>query len=239
MLTYGQLYEGVLRKLDKFGSPDFDIPDFNVLMPQAIRNVLRPAIDEAETKQKTTDNIRYLLRRVTYSVEPAEDSTDKPLAGNAGELPDDYYMLRKRSVEIEYEMVAPYGRLKVGDTFVATATRVDGDQRASVPENYFLRATPRQPYFRVFNNNLEVFPEMLPAELKIKSIKAEYFRQLPEVKLVEAEDLAPTEESLKTQTIYPDYLDDQFIEECVRLVQRGTGDERIPVNPGANPSFLT
>jgi len=241
MLTYSQLYEGVLRKLDKFGSPDIDIPDFNYFMPQAVRNVLTAAIDAAETNQKTTDNIRRLMAKVVYKKEPDASLQDKPLELANLVLPTDYYHLRKRALRITYQLLQAYGRHQsLSEKFTVTATRVDGDQQASASDNYFLRARFRDPHFRVINNRLEIFPAP-DAYWEPVTIEAEYFMEPPIVKLEELEDEpnVPTEESANIQTIFPAYMDDQFIEECVRLVQRSTGDERTQLNPGATPAFLT
>ena len=145
MTTARQVWNNLLIKLSKVGSPSILLSEFNTLANQAIYQTINKFYAEYETTQQTTDNLRVLKANTTLEPKPFGEDWN---LNYYVDLPVDYlHILRctciydlgdKRNCDNKKYIKYP-------------ATKLTSESYSKIEEDYYNRPLYKRPYFYINN----------------------------------------------------------------------------------------
>lgn len=135
-------YRDVLKELDKFESPSFDIRDFNYFFPKAISRYIDQNYRQFDVLQKEVDDIGSMLKLN----QPLQLASDGTVA-----LPADYrHML---GVRVKVKFIATRGKYRTNDLAEFYPERMKSGQKGFRYKNAFGKPNFRRYYYELSQGN--------------------------------------------------------------------------------------
>jgi hypothetical protein len=148
MLKYSELYEGVLRHLDKYSTPSFELGDFNQFANEAISNDVRDLLDIAKEGNRPAVLELQRLEKI-HTVLAANDGT--------ADKPSDFWHPRSLLVIFKPAVGAtckPFGEAPEISADLLLPEHEDAFQKPV--GTYYIKPAVTRPYYRAGGAKLEV-----------------------------------------------------------------------------------
>jgi len=156
-MTSREIYDAILVELNKnFGTPDLLLEDFNHFINKGIFQWVQKRYNVYDTNEQTGDDVQVLQ---TPAVLLAPNFYDVPETGKftyrkkgndfifTCDLDDTYFHML--SCILEYTIISDFKCYKAGSTFMMPAKRSTSAIESTVSKNAWLKASYRNPYFKV------------------------------------------------------------------------------------------
>lgn len=202
MMTSAELYRNVLRELDKYESPTFDVQDFNYFFNSAIEEYISINYSKFDMKQKELDDIRTLVKREQVTV------TNSSIV-----LPEDYRHL----LEISLNLTFTNPRCNEVISYVQTAKKIEADKLGYIRENSYLAPNRYNSYYTIRGNNVIL---SIGNNITVTSAVLEYLR-IPTAVVFD-----PVVSANNVNSEFPLHVDYELIKLCRRIFLENTESSR-------------
>jgi len=147
-----KMYEGVLRELNRFGSPRYDIDDHNYFVNKAKDYVVEEIIKNYELNQRLTEMLKGIVKPASILFN-ANDRTDKRI----GDLPIDFDSLK--SCKVIFRAKEDFSCFKKGQKIHIPARRLTEDSEMFVHINsyYWPSFIKENVYYQTRDLKIEIF----------------------------------------------------------------------------------
>lgn len=217
------LYEAVLVELNSYGSPLFDVADFNYWINKASDQFIKEQLNLLEVTAKETHYLRMISKKGEVSF-----SGEGSLLVYDGELPVDYRRLT--SCQFHYRVTSKWKRYLAGDRIVAPARRLRDDSEDFILSNSYFQPTVKEPYYKVIGQKLYAFFHPVHEAvigLVLEKAEIRFIAQHEDIEL--GEDLT----DIKNSPFQPE-VNRELVKLCTRLFLENSGNPRLqthlPVN---------
>lgn len=207
-----ELYEGVLRELDKYGSPDFEIHEFNDFINRAQDIYLNEELKAYDMVDAVSDNLSVLVSNKSIPVNETDDSENR-----SGELPEDYRRITGCLAVIRVK--TEFDGYSQGTKLTFPARRMTADSESfSMDNSYFSPIVSRHVirlFRRVKGKSIEILydtPMNPNNNILVEAIRLEYIRNPKRIKL--SDDYESVEGSE-----FPENVDDRILSLCAGLIR--------------------
>lgn len=197
-----QIYKDVLRELDKYNSPSFEIEDFNYFFNKARLERCNIRYQLFDTKQQLTDDLRSLVVHKIY--------TKQEMVNNYGLLPSDYFHTLGTKVTFGYKLTE--GCNIGGSTFSKACKRLTADNSGFILGRKFYEPSPKRPYYKLEGDSI-LIERGFDLNLEIVSLDLEYLKYPKQIKLNPDFTSTPVNDTSE----FSDYVDNEDIKICVSL----------------------
>lgn len=230
MKTAIDLYQSVLREIDKYGAPSFEVGDFVYFYNKAITQYVNQRYSLFEIKQQLTDDLRVLIvSGKEFILNPTVNTNVK--FTTISDFDPEYLHLLNCIVTFKYKKLDCNG---VNYLHAEACKRLDADKYAYVINNSYLKPDVKRPYFKISGDQLEIVfdtPNKLNTEVVVNKINIDYLRTPTRITLDSVTFIGNTSE-------FPDYVDTEIINICTKLflenVEQGRIQTNIPINQTIN-----
>ena len=176
-----KIYEGVLRELDRFGSPRYDIDDHNYFVNKAKNKVVEELISAYEVTQRITEMLKGIVKSGVI-VFNANDRSSLRI----GNLPTDFDSIK--SCMVSFRIKEEFSCFKKGGKVSLPARRLTEDSEMFIHTNSFYWASFEKEniYYQTRELKLELFYDMEQepeTRVVIDSAKIEYTVSPPDILL--------------------------------------------------------
>lgn len=215
-MTDVQLYESLLQEIDKVKAPDIYLDSFNYFANRAITDYINLRYNLYDTKQQTTDDLRYWFKSVNININGSVTqnnlvignvTVNKINRGWSYILPTDYLHILKVSVYFK----------NCNETFVCKKYTSDLD--GGTLNNYYLKPKKRNPYFKINNNQIEI---ILDTNDTIDLLTIDYLKTPNVINLLDV-----TQPNLLE---FDGYVFYEIIKVLVKLILENNSDVRLQTN---------
>lgn len=253
-MTLRESYEYVLIECNKLKAPSILLEDFVYTFNKAIQQYINSVYNRCEFDQQSTDDLGWLQTRkqITEIIE-----------NNRCNLPNDYVHLLNCIVTFSKNSSCANK-----NTITSPCRRMTADLYGGVMNNYYLKPTPKRPYYYIINDySVQTQPTKDNSKIKFEFgedwEKSRNSHQTP-VKLeilgatqtwnisnVEVTYLRSpmyytmTQEDIfnmddETQILeFPDYVCYEIINICVRLLLENASDPRLQTHIPVNQTIVS
>jgi len=197
-------YRYVLKELDKFESPTFNVDDFNYFFNSAIDAYITKNFEQGDIFEKELDDISVIVRD-GYSATRASDHT-------LFSKPDDYRHMLYGSATVEVN--SDYRKWKRGDSVTFVLKRQRTNRRGYQEENAYEQPSEEYSQYRVSNEYIKVLvgPNFDPLSLIMMYIAK------PNVVYLNPNSGADFNNPANNSVIqFPDYVAKEIIKWCARM----------------------
>lgn len=146
-----KMYEGVLRELDRFGSPRYDINDHNYFVNVSKDEVVDQTIKAYEITQEVTELLQGIIVSQDIQLNP-NDRTSVRIA----DLRTDFDNLK--GVEVTFRFIKDHECHKKGDKVMPPVRRLTTDAMGFAKSNNYYRPSFEKEniYYRVRDKKIEI-----------------------------------------------------------------------------------
>lgn len=138
-------YRDVLRELDKYESPSFEIKEFNYFFPKAISRYIAQNYEKFDVIQKEVDDLRSIIKT-------AQEFTMD--ANGLVELPGDYRHMLHVKAKVKYKVAV--GRFDANETGFVFPERMKSGQKGFRMRNAFGRPSYRRHYYELAGSSFQL-----------------------------------------------------------------------------------
>lgn len=243
-MTSRQIFEAVQIELVKISSPTLKLYEFNYLCNKAITQYVNKIYNIYDTNQQTTDDLRVLSSTASLIPKRIEDTFGNIIYEVT--LPEDY--LHLLNCICIFNVDKPKNCWKAGQTVTIPATRLTSDSWGTILTNVYNRPSPTKPYYYIHNHKdqetKKSFTLKTPIKLpetkceirygnndsifKLVQVQIDYLR-LPQFVRLTQEQVDLTIDTSQIME-FPDYVNQEIINELVHLAMEHSGDPRLPNN---------
>jgi hypothetical protein len=158
-MTSREVYEGVLIELDKKGSPDLLIDEFNYYINKGMYEYVNKRYNVYDINQQTSDDLQVLKESadiVGTAIKAIGETTSTSDGISITEarfnaiLPLNYFHLT--NCVLEYKLKKDFKCYKKDTLYSIGARRITSDLYAGVIQNAWLRPQYKNPYYMIQNN---------------------------------------------------------------------------------------
>lgn len=176
-----KMYEGVLRELDRFGSPRYDVDDHNYFVNVSKDEVVDEIIKAYELTQEVTELLQGIIVSQDIPMNP-NDRTSNRIAA----LRPDFDNLK--GVEVTFRFIKDYGCHKKGEKVMPHIRRLTTDAMGFAKSNNYYRPSFEKEniYYRVRDKKIEILfdtPEARADFVVIDNIWVEHTSHPPDIVL--------------------------------------------------------
>ena len=207
-----EIYEYILIESHKLNAPNLKLFEFNYYINKAINQVVNKIYNIYDTTQQTSDDLRVLVKNNV-------DVT-------SGELPPDY--LHLLNCICTFEATDKYKNcIKKGDVIQVVATKATSDSWGQILQDAYNKPSYKKPYYKIVNGNrLAIIYGNHPFELK--SVSIDYLKIPTKMELTQNQVDMINDTSSDME--FPDYINQEIINELVHLVMERVSDPRLSTN---------
>ena len=119
------------------------LEDYNYFINKAVQQYMNTVYNRFDINQQSNDDLRVLTTTKAYNV----------VNDNRVELPEDYVHLLNCIVTIAPTSI---GGCRNSQAFETAAKRITSDRYAGILNNYYLKPTPKRPYYMLKSSNSRV-----------------------------------------------------------------------------------
>lgn len=181
MKTALELYTAVLRELNKFNAPDFDVPDFNYWINDSLLKWVEDELDGYEREQKDTDEFRMLLLPDSKVLNEGNTTDVRKLT-----LPGNYYRLaRCRAV---FRCLENWNGYVKGAKIYQPVRRLTQTIQDLAMQNSYFSPEPEDPFYEIIGQELHILfdtPAKQNKAVVVESVEYAYIRQPETIELGE------------------------------------------------------
>lgn len=224
-MTARYILEAVLIELNKHNAPALKLFEFNYYVNKAITQVINKIYNWYDINQQTTDDL--------YALETIAELTPEKCAGDAYEvyLPLDY--LHLLNCICVYKVNKTKDCYEAGTQVEIPATRLTADSWGSIMTDIYNRPSCNKPYYYIHNttkpSNKGVRVEIRGGKsFELETVKIGYVK-IPQVVIVTQEQIDLIEDTSQIME-FPDYINQEIINELVHLVMERVNDPRLNNN---------
>ena len=242
-MTVRDVYNALLIELNKVNAPSCLLGDFNYHLNKAIQQYVNKAYATYDINQQSTDSLSVL--KFTVTLEPKEKQST--VKGNYSVLfPDNYFHLLNCICEFDYSGSNSRCHEESAGKVQYAAKRLTSDAWTQVLNDYYTRPTPKRPYYYIHNLEykkpttkpgffIKEQGDQLHSEVEIRcgfdnkykltKVYIDYLKKPRKMELTQEQlDLiSDTSEVME----FPDYVNDQIINELTMLVMEHNSDQRL------------
>ena len=208
-MTVREIYEHVLIELHKINAPNLKLFEFNYYCNKAINQVVNKIYNLYDTSQQTSDDLRVLQAQMKA------EKTDSI------QLPEDYLHLLNCICTFTNSN-------KCHNKYsILPATKITSDQLAQVMQNAYNKPSYKKPYYQVNNDRIDIIYGN-DSTFELDTITIDYLKkpQLINLTLNEVEQTLDNSQTME----FPDYINQEIVNELVQLVMERTNDPRLATN---------
>jgi hypothetical protein len=201
-----QVYEGVLRELDRYGSPNFEVHDFNHFIKKAVDMYVGEMLKVYDITDQVSDELSSLVKQESLVFNPNNTTNVR-----SATMPDDYLRITNCIVALREKGTGKKDYVK--------AQRLTGDAYAYIFDNSYFKPIVtncvKRVYRRIVNGKLDIIydtPSNVNEDTVVESVTLEYIRKPKAIVL--GDDYVSVQGSE-----FPDNVDQKIISLCVHLVR--------------------
>jgi hypothetical protein len=189
-----KIYEGVLRELDRFGSPRYDINDHNYFVNKAKNKVVDDLISAYEVNQVVTEMLANVIVVDTIIVNP----TDKTSLRKR-QLRPDFDSLK--SCLVTFRVIKDFECFKAGKKSQIPARRLTEDAEMFSMQNQYYRPSfiKENVFYQTRNKEIELFYDTIDhpeSFVIIDSVRIEHTVDVPDILI------SPTKTNLANSALH-------------------------------------
>lgn len=206
MTTALEVYQGLLKELDKWESPSFSIKDFNYFVNSAMLEYTNNNFAEFDVKGKTLDDIRVLI----------PDPLPITLTNGRGTLPTDYLHLLSCDIVVKYTLDHTFRRKDDLVTYKGI-DRYVSDRSGYRDKNSYLRDSPTKPQYQITGNNLTIKIGTVNYAVA-DSAKIEYVKKPPAIYLDPRVRQNISFDVNSIPSVFPSEVNREIVKLCRRII---------------------
>lgn len=174
-----KIYEGVLRELDRFGSPRYDVDDHNYFVNKAKDAIVEELVKLYELDQRMTEMLQGIVKQgeVIFN---ANDRSEIRI----GNLPPDFDSLK--SCRVTFSIKDSFSCFKKGDKVMLPARRLTEDAEMFTLTNsfYWPSFTNENIFYQTREKKIEIFydvPQKKEPKVVVFKVNFEYTVSAPDI----------------------------------------------------------
>lgn len=216
-----EIYEYILIESHKLNAPNLKLFEFNYYINKAINQVVNKIYNIYDTTQQTSDDLRVLVKNNVELIQ--------------GKLPNDY--LHLLNCICTFEATDKYKNcIKKGDVIQVVATKATSDSWGQILQDAYNKPSYKKPYYKIVNGYAEKEPvevskliiEYGKGPFELKSVSIDYLKIPNKMELTQNQVDMINDTSSDME--FPDYINQEIINELVHLVMERASDPRLSTN---------
>lgn len=245
-MTWRELYEYALIEVNKLKAPSLLLEDYNYFINKAVQQYMNLVYNRYDINQQSNDDLRVLTTTKVYNQEDIGDNTVT--------LPSDYVHLLNCIVTVS-PLSNSSNKCGSSETsgYRTAAKQLTSDRYAGILNNYYLKPTPKRPYYMLkssdtmvqstlqepadvdYNRVANVYNSLLKIECgngSVSKIEIDYVRAPQKIELTD-EDIFNIDDN-SPHLEFPDYVCFEIVNIFTKLLMENAGDPRLQTNLAVN-----
>lgn len=181
MRTALELYSAVLRELNKFNAPDFDVADFNYWFNDSVLKWVEAELESYEREQEDSDEFRMLLTPDVKTLNEGNSTNVRKLA-----LPEGYYRLAR--CKAVFRCKKDWNGFAEGAKIYQPVRRLTQTIRELAMQNSYYSPEPEDPFYEIIGQELHILfdsPSKPNESVVVESVEYAYIREPEAIELGE------------------------------------------------------
>ena len=224
------------------------LEDYNYFINKAVQQYMNTVYNRFDINQQSNDDLRVLTTTKAYNV----------VNDNRVELPEDYVHLLNCIVTIAPTSI---GGCRNSQAFETAAKRITSDRYAGILNNYYLKPTPKRPYYMLKSSNSRVESPAFVVDLingdrvanksntfdsileikcgngTVSKISIDYVRAPQKIELTDDQIYDINDNTPELE--FPDYVCYEIVNIFTKLLMENAGDPRLQTNLAVNQTIST
>ena len=220
-----KLYQDLLYQLDRYGSPSFEVDDFNYWWNYSIRKYVNRALEVYDLTQKVSDGLAPLISLPqTVSLNATDLTSVKEFA-----LPVDYY--RILGCFVIFRITTNYQQYRKPDKHKKKAFRMTADLRGYAEDNTYHMPRFDKPYYQRRGDSIYIEYETMTYPVSFAVIESVVYEYIKAPVVLTLNSNFTWVGSPAGLSQFPVEIDDEIMGICVKTILENIGDvQRLQSN---------